>query len=1140
MSSYIERIEAHNFKSFRKRKVINFTKGLNVISGPNGSGKSNIGDMLLFVLGTKSIHAVRADRLSDLVSKGSGNECSVSVTFRNDDGRTLTIERKLVIEDEPKSYYYINGVRSKLSDIDDALASMGINFGTYSFVLQGDINDFISYSGQERRRLIEKISGVDQFDSEIEKVKEDIEAVNRNMEINQTIIDEKRQNLEKLRIEKEKKEKYDDLLKKRRDIEYTEILAQRNSAERQKRTIEGQISDLGADIAKLEDQRSDLEKRSETVRSKRDEVAKRIDDLTSGEMNRVKSELHAVEVEIAKIRGTIDEKNRNIEKLEEIVAKYENDRDRLDREIEDLERQIEEKTSKRKELESRYAEMKARYEDLFSRAQAEAVDAAETRKKSKEYQDKIEALSKEIEDLKASTADINADLAALMQKKAGLEERKEDLDLKIKTSEWKAKETSEDMGKYSKRYYDLKAKYDQINDRISDLKSEIGEKEASARNASSRVPEYVRNVKMLEENVKGVVGLVRDLISYGEKYVKAVESAGGGRLNAVVVMDDGVAKECIDLLKEKKIAPMTFLPLNKMREPPAQRDTSRISKDPGYLGLLMDFIDFEDQYRSVVYYAVRDTILVQDMDAGRRIMGVFRLVTLDGDIFDPGGSITGGYRNYASDYASAMRIQHDLEGMKVQLSSLIDERSRIKKEMDQAFSEMSEASRRSGELMKEQEMIRKEAERSREELADVMAEIARIDADIAMKRSRIEEMSKTIDEKTLDLHKYQEALNDLYDRIDPEFFRTLGDISNEMNSARTELDAIIADLNQAISRRDLIINERKHAEDQMVETKLQENAILAAIDEANAKKRELEEKAKKYQYMLNDLEGRYSDLSAQVRDADKQLREIENGISDAKAAIDLKNEMKNDLRIKVGVLDERISALDRDLSSYSGSNIVMGDLQAMKQEIERSILELGEINHAAPEQYDEASRDLEQYEKKHNQLVSEKKALEETTAMLNNRKREVFMKTFTEISEKMNYVYGIINGGTANLLMVGSDPLTSSIEVSVTPKDKATVKIQALSGGEKSVAALSFITAVQILMPSSIYFLDEVDMFLDGYNAENMIKMISQNAGESQTIVISLKSVVFSYASNAIGVTSVNGESFVFTGRFDGSLEAVS
>lgn len=606
----------------------------------------------------------------------------------------------------------------------------------------------------------------------------------------------------------------------------------------------------------------------------------------------------------------------------------------------------------------------------------------------------------------------------------------------------------------------------------------------------------------------------------------------------MVVKDDAVAKECIQILKDRKISPMTFLPLNKMRDPPAQRDVGKISKDPGYLGILMDFVDFEDQYRSAVYYAIRDTILVQDIDAGRRLMGIFRLVTLDGDIFDPGGSITGGYRNYASDYASALRMQHDLEGMKIQLSSLMDDRSRIKREMDQAFSEMSEASRRTGEIMKEQEMLKKEAERSREELKQVMDDISSTDRAIADKKRMIDENEKVIEQKTLDLHKYQEALNDLYDRIDPEFFKNIGDLSNEINEVRSEIDAVASELNQITSRRDILSSERKHLEDQMIDTKLQENSIAAEIDDLNGKKRELEEKAKKYQYALNDLEGRYGNLSAQVREADKQIREMENGINDAKASIDLKNDLMNDLKVKAGILEGNLSSIERELSSYSGCEAVIGDLQAMRQEIERAIMDLGEINNAAPQQYEDALKDLDDYEKKHEKLMEEKKALEETTAMLNEKKREVFVKTFTDISEKMNYVYGIINGGTAKLIMIGSDPLTSSVEVSVTPKDKATVKIQALSGGEKSVAALSFITAVQILMPSSIYFLDEVDMYLDAYNAENMIKMISQNAGEAQTIVISLKSLVFSYASNAIGVTSVNGESFVFNGHFDGSPEA--
>lgn len=465
MSSYIERIEAYNFKSFRKKKTIYFSRGLNVISGPNGSGKSNIGDMLLFVLGTKSIHSVRADKLSDLISKDSGNTCYVIVTFKNDEGKSLEISRRLVIEDEPKSYYYVNGTKARQSDVEDALSAFGINFGTYSFVLQGDINDFVGMSGVERRKLIERIAGTEQFDVELEKARNDIEEVGKNLDILSSMIDIKGQEVEKLRIEKEKKERYDILSKRLRDIRFTELSKAKEANDRSIQAIDRQVDSIEKEIEKSKVLISDLNLRYHSIEQLLSEETKKLNDLTSGEIRTVQEKLRSLEISIASLDSKISEKKLRMQDMAKQEAIDDARREKYEAEAEEIRKSLESERRERDKLQEEFIAAEDEYNKLVAEAQEKEKENATSRVKTKDYQVKISKLNDEINSLKEKLAEINMAIKGKIDRITELEERMEDIGLKVKADEWKLSQNAEDLSKYRDRYYKLKSEYDEIQEK---------------------------------------------------------------------------------------------------------------------------------------------------------------------------------------------------------------------------------------------------------------------------------------------------------------------------------------------------------------------------------------------------------------------------------------------------------------------------------------------------------------------------------------------------------------------------------------------------------------------------------------------------------------------------------------------------
>lgn len=594
----------------------------------------------------------------------------------------------------------------------------------------------------------------------------------------------------------------------------------------------------------------------------------------------------------------------------------------------------------------------------------------------------------------------------------------------------------------------------------------------------------------------------------------------------MVVDTDVTAKRCIEYLREKKISPMTFLPLNKMRAMSNLSEPDILSRDAGFLGFLIDFIDFDDKYRNAVFWVFRDTGLVSDIDAGRRLMGSIRLVSLDGDVFDPSGSITGGFRRQVRQPARSP--SEDLDSMKKELAFLQSEKAKIKKELDEALQSMSDASKKTGEIEKERQIINDDLAKNKQILKDIASELSKLKQEIAENKEEKEALEKDISDRQLDLHKYQEALNDIYDDLGQSIIDTIENSMRKLEDYRKKISAITADIEVKEKRVSFLDKESNNIVQQNIELEIQRKAVEDEIHNIEIQKRSMEEELKKHELFLKQLESSHSDIASKIKDMENEMKEIRSKIEEINSDVEIKRSILSELKVKRSVVADRNSAIEAEMQSIPEPTMIEGDIVLEKRKCEADISALGDINNGAIQEYEESVKAYNELKDKKNRLELERRSLQDLTDSLNKKKKEVFVSTFEKINEKMNYVYGTINGGTASLVLKGDDPLESAVEVSVTPKDKATVKIQALSGGEKSIAAMSFITAVQMLMPSSIYFLDEVDMYLDAYNAESMIRLIREKAGEAQTILISLKVSVFEYAANAIGITSRNGESYIF------------
>ncbi|QGA83446.1 chromosome segregation protein SMC [Halomicrobium sp. LC1Hm] len=1177
---HIKELVLDNFKSFGRKTRIPFYEDFTVVTGPNGSGKSNIIDSILFALGLARTSGIRAEKLTDLIynpghadeeTDGSGErEASVEVILANED---RTLDRSQVInaagtedvgdvdeisikrrvketEDNYYSYYYINGRSVNLGDIQDLLAQAGVAPEGYNVVMQGDVTEIINMTAGSRREIIDEIAGVAQFDEQKADAFEELEVVQERIDEAELRIEEKRERLDQLADERETALQYQELREEKAEYE-----GYRKAAELEdKREERAEIRD---EIEALEDELADLQRELDERQGKVVRLEDELQSLNTEIERKGEDEQLAIKREIEEIKGDISRLEDRAATAEEKVEDAENERrqafvqiDRKQETIDELEGEIRqtkvEKSNVKAEINEREAELAdvqakidavgEEFEEVKSELEAKrtALEAAksakndhqreqdrlldEARRRSnqqREKRDAIEDAEAEVPDLEAEIEDLETELEKAQKNSATITEVVEDL-------------TAE------KR--ELQSDIDELEDEISGLQQEYANLEAKA--GQDGDSSYGRAVTtILNAGMDGVHGTVGQLGGVDPDYATACETAAGGRLAHVVVDDDTVGQQGIEYLKSRNAGRATFLPITEMH----QRSLPSLPQHGGVVDFAYNLVDFDPEYAGIFSYVLGDTVVVADMDTAREFMGEFRMVTLEGDLVETSGAMTGG--SSSGTRYSFSGGQGQLERVAAKINELEDERQERREELRDVEERLDDARDRQTDANDQVREIESEIERKRAAIEDAHERVERLESELAEIEAEREDVSDEMDVLEGKIARQNEAIaiveadiDELEVEVADSQLPALTDEADQIKQAIDELESRESDLDADLNELQL---EKQYAEDNIEELHEDIEAaqnrkaeaeeriaeLEAEIEEKRSEKAAKEDEVAELEAELADLKSEREELREELQDAKERRDEQQSKVTELERDLDDATEERERLDWEIDELEAEVGDYDPD--EIPDHHVVESQIGRLESRME----ELEPVNMRAIDEYDAVEAELDELEDKKATLVEEADGIRDRIETYEQRKKATFMDAFDEINEQFEDIFERLSNGTGHLhLEDEADPFEGGLTMKAQPGDKPIQRLNAMSGGEKSLTALAFIFAIQRHNPAPFYALDEVDAFLDAANAELVGEMVDELAGDAQFVVVSHRSALLDRSERAIGVTMQDDNVSAVTG----------
>ncbi|SFL01052.1 condensin subunit Smc [Halogranum rubrum] len=1184
---HIKELVLDDFKSFGRKTRIPFYEDFTVVTGPNGSGKSNIIDGVLFALGLARTRGIRAEKLTDLIynpgyddgqEPPGTKEASVTVVLDNSDGKLdrsqvvnaagtdnvgdvdeITIKRRVKeTEDNYYSYYYLNERSVNLSDIQDLLAQAGVTPEGYNVVMQGDVTEIINMTPYQRRGIIDEIAGVAEFDAKKEDAFGELETVEERIGEADLRIAEKEERLDQLQDERETALEYKSLREEREEYE-----GYLKAAE-----LEDKRADLDGTKSKLETKEDELDGLQSVLDEKQGRVTRLDDELEDlnrdierkgeDEQLRIKSEIEEVKGEISRLEG-------KIETAEERIEEAENERRQAFVGIDRKQEQVD-------EYEDEIRSVKVEKASIKSDIQSKQVELAEVQGKIEsvdtefdELKDELSSRKEEVEELKTEKNDLQREKDRLLddarRRSNEISETREEIEnareripeLKAKLSELHSEldKAEKNKAKVQGIVNDLRDERKEAKDELSDVEEKIRRKQSQYAEMESRAngdggnswPRAVTTV--INAGMNGVHGAVGQLASVPGEYATACETAAGGRLANVVVDDDGVGSDCIDYLKRRNAGRATFLPITKMDN----RSLPRKPNKPGVVDFAYNLVDFDGQYASVFSYVLGSTLVVEDMDTARDLMGDYRMVTLDGDLVERSGAMTGGSGG-GSRYSFSKSGEGQLERIAKEISDLEDRRQslqadvqdvedriddvrdrqadatekvrsiqsdidRVEGELDGAEDEIATLEARLDELQDEREDVDAKMQSLDADISTKADEIADVESDIEeleteLKDSEIPELTQQADEIRADIGEFEDRMDDLDGRL------------NELQLEKQYAEDAVDDLHDTVESAQ---NRKAEAEEDIEERREAIEEREATLDEKREAVSELEEE-------LAELKEERSELKDELREAKNERDAQKEKVSSVESRI-------SSLSSAVERLAWEIDELEAEVGDYDPEDVPDHDeVQSTIERLTGKMEALEPVNMLAIDEYDEVKDDLETLQAGRDTLAEERDGIRERIESYESQKKQTFMTSFDAINEHFQDIFERLSAGTGELVLENpDDPFEEGLTMKAQPGDKPVQRLDAMSGGEKSLTALAFIFAIQRHNPAPFYALDEVDAFLDAVNAERVGQMVDDLAGDAQFVVVSHRSALLERSERAIGVTMQEDNISAVTGIQLGELE---
>ena len=1174
---YIKRIEIKGFKSFGPQTVkVVLDKGFTAITGPNGSGKTNILDALLFAMGELSTRRLRAENAAKLIFHGSekaglekAKMAKVIIQFDNSDGRmavdtsTVTVSREVYRNGQ--SVYRLNGRRISRIHILEILSMAGISSMSQNIILQGTITRLTDISPMERRKIIEDLVGISQYDSEKAEAEEKLRTADISIRTAMGRIDEVQRRLDDLERERNELLRTNFIHGEMRKFEAIKISYDIIQLQKKVEEASAQAEKVRLKVDKLRQLREERREKRREVEGEWRKLSSEIVEEGGSQVLRVQVKIGELKSKLTELATKISSGKTSLEGLRQIKENNLQQYQSIQKEIRENRLSIKHQRNEYEKLSDEINQKQAEHDNLAKEAAQLWENLGENSKRIREIELKLDANSKRLAFLRSEYLKNQTAIRAHMRRVRDLNRRKERFSGTLSELEKSFSELEKVQKEQKDQLKNLERTLERRIAQREAVQVEITEAGKIADSAREAVVEFatqkelaetvaaeekaLRNIEELGELgvIPGVFGRLRNLVKLEKTYQRAIEAAAAGWLDAIVVKDLNSAFTCTETLRKMKLGRIKIIPLETVAN---AKQLKLPAKEKGIAGAAQYFVKSEKSYEPAIRFVLGDTLIVDDEKVAFNVSGQgYRAVTVSGDLYETGGGFESGYYRAPIDFSTIIPSDAAIKSLDEAVSALQQHLSRrgndiasFEDEIDKTRVEITRLSETILTLEREIARVKRSIRRNRLNVKHVEKTVERFKKEIESKKSEMwvhRAESSTIQK---DIRKLQLEREALRKKTDPTHIQEMevkreklaeeiivlrqkqGTIQTELSTLQSQFDNVLRVGYQNSRIQVSKVDQQLRKVEKEVESALQERETFKQeLTELERNRVELSktvfsarEESKKFTGQIDDIDNELRKLDSEYEQVDRLFNQLQLSVQTSKLQLD-----QYWSQLKTLGYNQPLVVTQKQVEDAQSS------IEMMQLELER----IGAVNQLALSHYDEQISRYKELSIRMNELEKEKQAILQFMDEIERKKRKVFMDAFEKINLNLQrYFSKVTGGGTATLKLENSEePLSGGIDMIVQFVNKPSIVVGGASGGERSVAAVAFLFALKEFTPASFYVLDEVDAHLDAFHVSKLADLLLEESNKTQFIVTTLKPEMVNKAQKVYGVYGQNGVSNVIS-----------
>ncbi|MBU0460006.1 MAG: chromosome segregation protein SMC [Nanoarchaeota archaeon] len=1154
----INRITIHGFKSFAHKTHVPLDDSYNCILGPNGSGKSNIGDAICFVLGRLSAKSMRAEKAANLIFNGGkkkqpSSSAYVEIAFDNAskvfpvEGKEVIINR--TIKKTGSSIYKINGKKHTRTEILDLLGLAKINPEGYNIILQGDIMKFVDMPAVERRKVVEEISDVAVYEEKKHKAILELNKVEDQLNNAEIILKERKVYLRELKKDRDQALKFKELKDSMNSNKATYLHLQITEKEKVKAKYDAEINQQQVKVDSSESKIVQLKQKLEEDKENIAQINKKIEQKGEKEQLKVHREIEDLKVSLA-------ENKTRVSTLKDEINKIAQRKDQFAQELKEIENKssssLQENKQRSLEIKRNQSQLKELEQQI---AQFKKKHKIET---SQELDQEIESKDKLIEQKQEEVQKIRQEQQNLLREKDKLEYQLQTLDERMEKVKSVSKENQEQIKQLQQLKTNFKSatlRLNQCLDQDSSFASQLAnarknlsetQEEQAKLNARTRsIQEGFSGNQAVQAIIKnkkkftGVKGTVAELGQVKKKFSLALERAAGGKMQNIIVDSDKTAADCINYLKSNKLGSAAFIPLNKIKYRDISSEDQKLLKLNGVEDFALNLVSYQPQYKKAFGYVFGNSLVVEDINVARKVgVGRIKMATLDGNTVESSGVMRGGFFSKGSigfkekDSLDKLdKLEHEIGQLEGVLHNVAAKRGANEEEISTLRNHKAELEAEMIKLEKTLHLDTGDLEATQSLKKELQTNLKQVDTCLEQIKKNVFNINRELAEIKSKKQILRTQVNELRN---PRLLAQLSAYEESKQQTREELLKLEANLKNSQSQVDqlflpekekiLAILKQHQKEEKQFKTEI--DTLTSAVRKKDKELLQKEEDSKAFYSKYKELFNQREKFSQEVSKAENQIEQFRDKSRGSEREINL-------VSLKNAEVKARLAGLNEEYAKYKDAPLLKNKtIEELHKEISKYEVMLGQmsaVNMKALEVYEQVETEFNKLMDKKDSLEKEKIDVHTLMNEIETKKKDHFMKTFNSANEYFQKIFSsLFKKGKAYLQLNNpQNPFEDGVSIKVKITGKRFMDIKSLSGGEKTLTALSFIFAIQEYQPASFYILDEIDAALDKHNSETLAKLIRNYTGNAQYILISHNDALISEADTLFGVSMHEGVSKV-------------